>query len=115
MTTPITYKQGTPLKLAEIAKRIDAHLKRFEADPVINKPMNHGMKTTPYYWAGAYSSGRYVGISYINYQASSNLTKEQAITYLAWLDAGNVGRHHKAIAAARAALGGEGLSIDQAR
>jgi hypothetical protein len=94
------------MKLSEIAERISAHLKRFEADPVINAPIqNRSMSTTPYYYAGAFVAGRYVSIQYVNYQGSSNLTKEVATEYLEWLDAGNVGKHY---ATARLAKGGRG-------
>jgi hypothetical protein len=100
-------ERQTPLKLADIASRISAHLKRFENDPVINaERLNGGMRTTPYYHAGAYSAGRYVCVGYISYQGTRTLTKDEAIAYLAWLDAGNVGEH---FAAARSALGGENL------
>jgi hypothetical protein len=83
------------VKLTEIAKRIDAHLKRFEADPVINaRPAPNRIQ--PYYRAYAWVAGRYVAVSYVTFQGHSNLTKEQAAAYLAWLDAGNVGQHYRA-------------------
>jgi hypothetical protein len=85
----------TKLTNTEIARRINEHLKRFEADPVINAPMNHGMKVNPYYNAGAFNGGRYVAVCYVTYQSSSFLTKDQAAAYLAWLDAGNVGKHFR--------------------
>lgn len=80
------------MKLAEIAARISAHLKRFEADPVINRPRDGkegGVR--PYWMAGSWSSGRYVGVRYVSYQGASHLTKQEALDYLEWLDAGNVG------------------------
>lgn len=86
------------LKLAEIAARIDAHLKRFEADPKINEPNAFGRE--PYYRAGSWASGRFVCVKYIAYQGTSHLSRSEALAYLAWLDAGNVGAHYKALRAA---------------
>jgi hypothetical protein len=87
---------ATKLTNTEIARRINEHLKRFESDPVINVPMmNRGMNTTPYYNAGAFNGGRYVTITYVSYQSASFLTKAKALEYLAWLDAGNVGKHFR--------------------
>ena len=84
------------MKLDEIAKRILAHLKRFEADPVINA-RNRKYGTTPYYYSMAYRAGSRVAVCYVTYQGASNLTKDEALKYLAWLDAGNVGRHWRAL------------------
>lgn len=88
-----------PLKLKEIAARINAHLKRFEADREINKPgppVNGHQQLHPYYHANAgYHGGRYVRVLYISFQGSSTLTRDEAVAYLAWLDAGNVGTHFK--------------------
>ena len=81
------------MKLAEIADRINAHLQRFEADPQINKAI-HTLK--PYFWAGAGVAGRFVRVGYISFQGGSSLSKADAERYLAWLDAGNVGRHFEA-------------------
>ena len=79
------------MKLDEIANRIAAHLARFEKDKTINKPFGTGVK--PYYFASAYRGGRYVCVRYVAYQLTSSLTREEALAYLAWLDAGNVGTH----------------------
>lgn len=90
------------MKLSEIAKRIHAHLKRFEADPAVasrpdpRHPDNERAAIAQYYNGGAWASGRYVGIKYISYQPEYFLTKQEALAYLAWLDAGNVGRHYEA-------------------
>jgi hypothetical protein len=78
-------------KLAEIAAWLDAHLKRFEADPKVN--VQHPSGVTPFYEACAWASGRWVGIRYVGYQSNWNLTKPQALAYLEWLDAGGVGKH----------------------
>ena len=86
------------IDVKEIGERIDAHLKRFEADPKINpdiSPEKRGLYA--YYQAGAAGLRGRVYIRYITYQGESKLTKPDAFKYLAWLDAGNVGRHHKAL------------------
>lgn len=84
------------MKLAEIAARINAHLKRIETDPKLN-PWDRGKVggTKPYYCSSACAAGRYVLVVYIVYQGYSALTKDAALAYLAWLDAGNVGRHYE--------------------
>ena len=87
--------------LTELAVGIDAHLKRFEDDPVINAKVD-GRK--PFYGASSYASGasnyapgRFVYVEYVSYHDYRYLSKWEAETYLAWLDAGNVGRHHEAL------------------
>lgn len=82
------------MKNAEIAERIHAHLKRFEADPRINRYADKNRKGLhPYFHARSWASGNCVYVQYVSYQGSSWLTKEQATAYLEWLDAGNVGQH----------------------
>lgn len=81
--------------LTEIAKRINGHLTRFEADPKINV-RNATYQTQPYYHAGAYRAGAYVQVWYVSYQGKTNLKRDEAVRYLAWLDAGNVGSHYTA-------------------
>lgn len=79
----------------EIGKKIDVHLKRFEASKKINRPQKHtGMEYTPYWqaWSGGYCG--WVRICYVSYQGSSAMRKDDAAKYLAWLDAGNVGKHY---------------------
>jgi hypothetical protein len=97
-----------PISCYDLALRIDAHLKRFEADPVINARCelvdgewhvvrddpNRGVP--PYVGAHASASGRFVRVRYVSFQGTSSLTQAEATAYLAWLDAGNVGTHHKA-------------------
>ena len=85
------------LSLSELASRIDAHLKRFEADPEINAPRGERMQTTPYFRAGAGATRQSVSVGYVDYHGSTKLTREQAARYLAWLDAGNVGKHTVAL------------------
>jgi len=87
--------------LQEIADRIREHLQRFENDPAINTPVTEGGSTRRYYNAYAYPSGRYVTVRYVSYQGDNHLTKDQAIAYLAWLDAGNVGKHFTLMEKAR--------------
>ena len=84
------------LKTAEIAARIDTHLKHFEADKRINKT-DPKRGSSRFYHAHAWSSGRWVGITYISYQGASNLTKGDAERYLRWLNSGNIGRHYEAL------------------
>ena len=82
--------------LAQIAAQIDTHLKRFERDPKINKvdkKKRSGLH--PFYYAGAWAGGRWVYVKYIDFQGSSNLSRAEALAYLAWLDAGNVGQHYE--------------------
>lgn len=78
------------MKLDEIASRILAHLKRFEAD----KKINASKYGVPYYMVNAYRAGTRVGVAYVAYQYHSKLKKADAEAYLAWLDAGNVGTHY---------------------
>lgn len=81
--------------IGEIADRIRAHLGRFESDPKINVPSGNGLH--PFYLANAWAAGSRVFVTYVSFQGASSLTKTQAALYLAWLDAGNVGKHWKAI------------------
>lgn len=86
------------LSMKEIGERINAHLKRFEADPKINidcSPTKTGLHD--YYQAGAHGSGRWVWVRYVAYQGNRTLTRAAALKYLAWLDAGNVGRYFEAL------------------
>jgi hypothetical protein len=84
--------------LKDIAACISAHLKRIEADPKLNKfkhstPEQASGHFTPFWLARCWGSGRGVGILYVGYQSPTTLTRRQAERYLAWLDAGNVGKH----------------------
>ena len=79
------------LKLAEIAERIHAHLKRFEADPKINKLSKRPMRLHIFYEPSAIASGSRIGIRLKRYHDYSFITKQSALEYLAWLDAGHVG------------------------
>ena len=83
-----------PKRLREIAAEIAVYLKEFEADTKINAKRENGI--TPFWHAGAYHNGRYVGVIYVRYQGPTNLTRDQAERYLAWLDQGGKGKHGKA-------------------
>ena len=93
------------MKLRDIAARIDAHLKRFEADKsgvnverTYSNNRGQASKLRSYFGAGSgYAGGRYIFVRYVCYQDGSHITKEEALRYLAWLDAGNVGRHYEAL------------------
>lgn len=80
-------------KLAEIAGRINEHLKRLER---LNTKMRDG-KRARFYYASAYAAGSRVSICYISYQGRHCLTKDQAVRYLAALDAGSIDRHFDAL------------------
>lgn len=86
-----------PGHMTFIAQRIAAHLRRFEADPKINREREGRGK--PYYnaGAGAAAGARRITVVYVSYQGASRLTRAHAELYLAWLDAGNVGRHFEAL------------------
>lgn len=86
--------------LQEIAASIKAHLKRFEASPTVNVEVN---MRKPYYFANAWRSGRYVAVVYVSYQSPRCMEKTEALAYLTWLDAGNVGTHRDWLAAEIAA------------
>lgn len=86
--------------LDDLASRIRAHLDRFAKDPAI---ADHewtdgtGKKhASALYWhPNAYRAGPRVKVRYVSYQYETSLTKADAEQYLAWLDAGNIGRHYE--------------------
>lgn len=91
----------------ELAQKIDAHLKRFERSPKINPGRRYDkdkkkwvpdkMGIRDYYGAWARGDRHRVRVLYVAYQGSSVLSIEDAEKYLAWLDAGHVGRHYEAL------------------
>lgn len=91
------------MTVKEIARRIDAHLKRFERDSKINAEQFFLSRRTGkressgrhYFYAGAWAAGRWVGVIYVSYQGHTNLSRDAASRYLDWLDAGNVGTHYQ--------------------
>jgi hypothetical protein len=97
-----TERKGTktaavkPLPVVELAARINEHLTRFESDPAINKPLeDSSSRMKPFFNARAWKHGNGVGVCYVSYQGASQLTRAQAAEYLAWLDAGNTGKHRQ--------------------
>ena len=87
----------TPKALRRIAEQIDAHLKRFETDPVINAlQLRGGMNVRPFFHAQATATRQYLTVKYVDYQGTTKLTPEDAERYLARLDAGFVGTHFDA-------------------
>lgn len=83
-----------PSRSKEVGALINAHLKRFEADPEINQYSDDRKgRLHPYWNASASARGGRVFVVYISYQGSTSLTLAEAEAYLAWLDAGNEGRH----------------------
>jgi hypothetical protein len=102
-------KAPTKTEIArDIADKIHAHLERFESTEEINYPRKFvdgqgWVKTSPnsgsrpYYMAFATGVRHRVCIRYISYQGSWLLDIPDAERYLAWLDAGNEGRHIEAL------------------
>ena len=78
------------MTLDAIAAQIAAHLKRFEADPVLSKTAEGKAK---FWMSNSWAAGRFVYVKYISYQLQWHLSKEEAERYLAALDAGMVGKH----------------------
>ena len=106
-----------PSRSREIAEKIGAHLFRFEHDPKINVRNRYVPETRKwvpdpnaiplYYLARAWATGNCrVSVIYITFQHASVLTMAEAEAYLAWLDAGNVGRHYKMQGEARGVVAG---------
>lgn len=69
--------------LSEIADRIDEYLNAKKRRKSRSQLVS----------VSAWSSGRWVYIQYERYKAISHLSRTEAEKYLAWLDAGNVGKH----------------------
>ena len=80
-------------KLGEIAERIAAHLARFEADAALCETQNiDGPRGRLYQSPDARKAGSSLYVKYAPCK-DDNITKATALGYLAWLDAGGVGRH----------------------
>jgi len=95
------------MKLREIAERINAHLKRLEADKDWNRaPYTAGRGYSEdlvrLYGARAWASGPWLYVQYVSYQGYAHLRRGEALRYLEWLDAGNKGWHFKAFREAKA-------------
>ena len=80
------------MTLTQVAAKISEYLQKFEADPKINVKRDGGT-ISPYWQSGAYQAGRFVGVIYVRFQGSFTLKRDEAEKYLAWLEAGNVGKH----------------------
>ena len=82
-------------KLGEIAERIAAHLRRFEASPTIARVYfdDSVLYRTIYASSSVKPAGSRLAVRYIGHESPDLLTKATALGYHAWLDAGNVGRH----------------------
>lgn len=79
---------------SELAERIQVHLRRMEADPVLNAHRSMGfLRLTPFYQTQAVAIAGKVHVQYVSYQGNSVLPLAEAERYLAWLDAGNNGKH----------------------
>jgi hypothetical protein len=106
----VTTKAKPPTKTeiaSALAQRINAHLQRIERDPKLNpgkrfdqvqkKWVPDKLGTYAYYGARASGDRHRVWVIFITYQGGSYLSIEDAEKYLAWLDAGNVGRHYEVL------------------
>lgn len=82
------------MRLEEIATKLRAHLNRWELDPRINV-VNAQYGTRRFFNANAYASGPRLFVCYVSYQYTSSLKKAEALEYLAWIEAGNVGTHYE--------------------
>jgi hypothetical protein len=85
-------------KLDDLAQRIREHLERLEADKEWNRWTDPTGTPRPRLWrSGACRSGSRVSVAYISYQGSCTMTRDEAVRYLAALDAGFRGRHFEAL------------------
>lgn len=80
-------------KLDEVARRIRAHLKRLENDETWNVTREGRRRM---WQAHATRAGSRVACTYVSYQGTTNLTRDEAIRYLTALDGGFKGRHFEA-------------------
>lgn len=90
--------------MPQIAARIDVWLKQFEADIAIgglndcHKPAERPGGTRPYYGAHChFYGGNRIAIRYVSYQHTTQLTKAEALQYLAALAAGYRGKHFQVL------------------
>ena len=101
-------KTPTKTEIATVlAQKINAHLRRIENDKVLNPGRRFDkdhktwvpdeMGTRSFYGARAMGDRHRVWIIYVTYQGGNYVPIADAETYLAWLDAGNVGRHFEAL------------------
>ena len=80
------------MNLQDIAAALLAHLKRIEADPVLNpRDGGHPLGDRDILCPSVERAGSRVSVQYRN--VAHTLTKAEAAAYLAWLGAGNNGTH----------------------
>lgn len=97
------------MTLTEIAKRITAHLQRFEGDEETNpKDPVYGGR---FYCPSARRSGSRIRITYRSFQSGLPFTREQAAAYLAWLDALDVPSRAARVRTGRGAQGALQVSL----
>lgn len=77
-------------KTSEIAMEINLHLKRMEADPEQNQAQGTLKR---FYQARCYADGPWVNVQYTALHGFIHLKKVEGEKYLAWLSAGNRGKH----------------------
>jgi hypothetical protein len=99
-------KPPTKTEIAhDLGARINVHLSRFERDPAINPGKRYDKETKAYvpdergirdyYGAKARGARHRVLVVYVVYQDSHYLSIEEALKYLVWLNAGNIGTHYE--------------------
>jgi hypothetical protein len=79
-------------RISEIAARIHSYLKRMEY-----AQSDRDSKDSLYRNASAYRQADYVMVCYRSNHYTFGLTRNNALSYLQWLDAGNRGRHQQAL------------------
>ena len=111
MTTvkkPVKTKVPSKTEVAAaLAQKINAHLQRIENDKTLNPGKRFDKDQKKWVldemgvrsFCGARSRGdrHRVWVIYITYQGGSHLSIADAMKYLVWLAAGNVGRHFEAL------------------
>lgn len=86
------------MTLRQIADRLWEHLQRMERadDERRAESMRLKVRHASTYWnSSAIIAGRFIDVRYISYQQEDRLTKDDALAYLAWLDAGNSGQYNQ--------------------
>ncbi len=81
--------------MKELGQRINAHLLRLEADKKWN--VRKDGKGSRLWNCGACASGKWIYITYVSYQGTRHVSRDDAEKYLAWLDAGHGGSHWQAL------------------
>lgn len=91
--------------LDELAEEINLRLKKIEADQRAERMAKYetqgerdvdaDAKPGHFYYAGAHSSGRRIGVTYVSYHGGTMLARDQAVAYLKGLRGGFKGRHYE--------------------